>query len=259
MAPVCIWCGGIDLRTFFLVVTFILVLVGVAIARFPAGLAARMADLPARGITYERLSGTIWDGRMTGASYFGQDIGRIDFALRAENLLRLEMEYDVTLEGEAARGRARIAAGLDRRVTIEAAALDVIADRIAGLHPLLRQPDGRLEITVASLVLGPDFSCASASGTVRTNVLELAGRTYGWTAPALSGPIACEDGSIVAALEGRSAEAGIAAEGRLFAPQGRYSANVLVSGGDEQVRAMALQFGFVETGEGMAFSYPRAN
>jgi len=54
-------------------------------------------------------------------------------------------------------------------------------------------------------------SCQSASGTVRTDVLQRNGGQIQWTGPELTGPIRCESGALIADLSGRDAEQTITA------------------------------------------------
>ena len=91
-------------------------------------------------------------------------------------------------------------------------------------------------------------SCQSASGTVRTDVLQRNGGQIQWTGPELTGPIRCESGALIADLSGRDAEQTITALVKIM-PDGLYRADISVRTLRVEADAVLPLFGFSRSGQ----------
>ncbi len=185
-----------------LIALFILVFLCALVARFPLAYALERAGLERAGVSHERVSGTVWSGRVAGLTVMGQPLGRVTLDLQPGALLSGELAYRLAFEGETGEGRGRIALGPDGTVHVRDLVADIDVQSLRRLQPQLRQVPSQLQVTLPHLVLGPDRRCRTAAGQVRTDVLEAIGARLDWRGPVLDGRLGCEDGALALMLAG---------------------------------------------------------
>ncbi|MCG2842238.1 type II secretion system protein N [Sandaracinobacter sp. RS1-74] len=168
---------------------WILILIAlVALAAFflPLSFVLRQA---APGLEAERVEGSIWNGRLRGASYGGIPIGDVDAGLDFGRLL--QGEANVRFERLGPRLSGRAGGTLEDR-------------RLEGLNgelPLSILPQGfppvRLQFEDVSLHLGRRQNCLSASGVVTASLPDLPGLRR---VPPLSTTPRCEGDALIVPL-----------------------------------------------------------
>ena len=201
-----------------------------------AGLAATNAG--SLGLSARDVTGTIWSGRLEGAALGVQPLG--DLRARVCFLPLLGGETRLSLTGEGAfqgvfirRGDAIAVEALDMRAPISALGLS-----------------GSGTVTLSQAAFAFDSArCEAASG--RARIEGLAGS--GWTAPMLEGPLACEEGRLVARLHGQDAAVDLAAT-LAFDRSGRWTMDLVVRPADPLISAALLAQGFQTGPQGLIYS-----
>ena len=107
---------------------------------------------------------------------------------------------------------------------------------------------GEVRLVADEIVIN-DGTCTSASGTAFTNVLAVNAASWEWSGPELSGPITCEDGSVVIALSGAEATGDVTARVAI-SPSGPYRTDITMSDLDPRAGAILPLFGFQPAGGG---------
>ena len=176
--------------------------------------------------------GTVWTGTVSGLPVFGT--ANFDAELLSRSASLQSGEGQNYLSAELTPNTAK---NIDLRVNFED--LPLIDGRLQGLQ-------GELIAKISELNFEGQ-GCVSAAGTLRTDVLQRNGGSIQWTGPELTGPITCEDGSLLAAMTGRDAEQNIEANLR-FAPDGLYRADITVRTSRGEADAVLPLFGFTRSG-----------
>lgn len=225
-------------RTPLLLVAFSLALVLGMVVFWPmrAGLGA--AGASGLGLSARDVTGSIWSGRLEQAALGAQTLGNLDARLHFLPLLsdetRLSLSGDGAFRGVFMRRRTRLAVeGLDLRAPISA--LGLPGAGTAGISQGAVAFDGP--------------TCQTASG--RLSIEGLAGS--GWVAPPLVGALSCDDGQLLARLNGQDPALELNADMR-FDRTGRWTLDILARPADPLVAAALAAQGFQPTGEGLTYS-----
>lgn len=178
-------------------------------------------------------SGTIWNGSISGLPVFGE-----------ANLNLSPRSRSVTIKSGAGRNylsgilRPKLIKDVDLRIDL--GRLPLPDERLKGLR-------GDISAQISEVEFDGQ-NCRSATGSLRTDVLQRNGGTIEWTGPELTGPIRCEDGAIIADLKGRDAQQSISALIRL-SPDGAYRADITARTARQEADAILPLFGFTRSGQ----------
>lgn len=236
------------MRRLFLLILFVVVLIAGLFAFTPLGFVLGQSGVGGLGVGWAKADGTLTKGRISGLYVGTQPIGDVTLELRPLSLLTLKPSYDVQWGGAGGQGTAVLTlsrsalVGDDVRMRQEIGALE-------GLDPAVRAMGGNLDVTEGAFEL-TQAGCASASGTISTNTLATLAAQYGRQFGQVSGPISCEDGAFVIALEGSSdANDRVNIDARAaLTGQGDFSTRVQTQ--DAQIIIALTQIGFArENGE----------
>ena len=177
--------------------------------------------------------GTIWQGTVSGLPLFGA--ANLKLSPRARQLEILSGEDRNYLSAIVSQSGAR-----DVNFQMDIATIPFTDGRLQGLR-------GDFSARLSELQVS-EQSCQSASGTVRTDVLQRNGGQIQWTGPELTGPIRCESGALIADLSGRDAEQTITALVKIM-PDGLYRADISVRTLRVEADAVLPLFGFSRSGQ----------
>jgi len=207
----------------------------VAVAAFlPLGWAAGLV-LPnevktlAPNLSYQ---GTIWRGTVSGLPIF--ETANVDITPMSRRALIQSGEGQNYLSADIGPSLAK-----DMDLRVDLATLPLTDGRLQGLRGLLNAQISEMEIE--------NQSCKSAKGTLTTDVLQRNGGNIQWTGPELKGPIRCEEGALIADLQGRDAQQNISALIRM-APDNSYRVDITVRTTRAEADAVLPIFGFRRKG-----------
>jgi len=190
------------MRRLFLLILFVVVLIGGLFAFTPLGFVLGQSGVGGLGVGWAKVDGTLTKGRISGLYVGTQPIGDVSLELRPLSLLSLQPSYNVQWGGAGGQGTAILTlsrsalTGKDLRMRQEIGALE-------GLDPAVRAMGGSLDVSDAAFRL-TQTGCESASGTISTNTLTSLAAQYGRQFGQVSGPISCDTGAFIIALEGAS-------------------------------------------------------
>ena len=236
------------MRRLFLLVLFVLVLFGGVIAFTPLGFILGQSGAGGLGVGWAKADGTLLKGRISGLYAGTQPIGDVTLELRPLSLLTLRPSYDIQWGGAGGQGTAvltlsrRALIGEDVRMRQEIGALE-------GLDPAVRAMGGSLDVSNGAFRL-TQSGCESASGQMSTNTLTTLAAQYGRQFGEIAGPISCENGAFVLAMEGSSpSNDRVMIDARAsLAGQGEFATRVQTQ--DAQIIIALTQIGFArENGE----------
>ena len=210
---------------------------------FPLRLAIEAADLQRLGLSARQVSGTIWDGRISGLTLNRQELGTFDVRLHPGPLLlgRGAMRFERNDELYGSLDGTLISGG--GRNGVEA-----MTGRLGTATLFAPLPVEALEFRQAT-ILFRDGSCSEARGQITAVV----GTRFGGLdlTRGLSGPVSCE---------GRRVRARLASEGGreslefFLAEDGQYRAFMTLRGLAPEVAAGLQMLGFSGGPSGVTLS-----
>ncbi|WP_428969830.1 type II secretion system protein N [Sphingomonas sp. Xoc002] len=225
-------------------VLFAAMLVVALIVFLPMRLALGGTGLTDQGLSARRVGGTIWGGSMFEARFGDVALGDLRVSLSPLALLL---------------GRARLAfegAGADGRPIAGSATISRHAMGIDGVTASLPAATLFAPLPVTTLALEDvtvrfrDGVCEEASGRVRATVVGEAGGLP--LPPMMMGTARCEAGALLLPMTGQGGTEGVNLRIR---PDGRYTADLVLTPSDPAAAARLEQLGFVAgTGGGYRLS-----
>ncbi|MDO1558590.1 type II secretion system protein N [Brevundimonas sp. 2R-24] len=200
-------------------------------ATLPLSHVVRAAQPERFGLSVERISGSIWSGRLHEARLLGAPLG--DLNASASPWALLTGKARLKLEGE--RGGSAVLETNGDSVAVHD--LDgAIPAGLLGLPPGLR---GALDVRDGAAVFRGG-ACVSAAGRVRLDALT---RIAGFSGPMLEGPISCQAGRLSVDMRGRTEQAEVRVNASLDAEGARQSA-IQVRTADSLVQTALAAHGF---------------
>lgn len=190
------------IRGLFLVLVFIVVLIGALIAFVPLGFAINQSGIAQSGVGWTQIQGTMLNGRINGMHVSGQEIGDVELKLRPLSLLSMTPEYDVQWGSSGGRGTGTIKLS-QNRLEANSVLLQQQISSIQALTPSARAVGGTVRLTDGEIRLTRN-GCEDASGNLTTDALSKIAVQYGREFGAVSGPLSCRDGNIHIDLAGSS-------------------------------------------------------
>ncbi len=230
------------IRSLFLIIILLVVLVITLIWTVPLELVLRQSGVANPNIGWAQVEGTVRKGRINGLFTSGQAIGDVSLELRPMSLLSLSPVYDVQWGGAGGRGTgvAKISGSTlelsELRLEQQVSAIEGLATPIRAIGGTLRLIDGEAKLS--------QLGCEHASGEMTTDVLSRAADQYGRDFGALSGPVSCEDGAFVLSMSGQSSNSDrMQMDARAsFLGQAEFSTEV--STADTELTLVLSQIGF---------------
>lgn len=191
-------------------------------------------ELQAKAIT-----GSIWDGRLLGATWRGVALGDLDVALDANELragrLRLDFVRESALRGTAAGGSGRLRGRLGTAGTTHL--VEQLDGPVSLVLPFPFKPQLDVEFSGAAFLLDNAGTCLAASGGVSARLSNIP--AIG-TTPPMAGTFACDDGALFLPLATSDGQLGMAVH--LWADR-RYRADLIVAS-----RSLAVQLALAAAG-----------
>ena len=236
------------MRKLLLLILFVVMLIIGVFAFTPLGFVLGQSGAGGLGVGWAKADGTLMKGRISGLYVGTQPIGDVSLELRPLSLLSLRPSYDIQWGGAGGQGTAVLTLsrsaliGDDVRMRQEIGALE-------GLDPAVRAMGGSLDISDGAFRL-TQTGCADASGQLSTNTLSTLAAQYGRQFGEIAGPISCENGAFVIAMEGSSeSNDRVMIDARAaLTGQGEFATRVQTQ--DAQIIIALTQIGFVrENGE----------
>jgi len=229
---------------------FLTILIGVIaaiISALPLGWIAPHV-VPAQMSKDAQFSGTIWQGQANVA--FGKSRAPIAFKVAPLKLLTGQDFVDFTVKnsGFDLQGLAGFSSAQDLDIRVNVARLPLRDPRIRGLQ-------GQIIAQISEAKFGSKFNgkCKRITGQVQTNFLQANEAAWFWRGPNLSGPIRCEDGTIIAEMAGAEAGQNFTAILKLQA-DGVYTAQMDVETRDSRAAVVLGFYGFQQNGQKFGLS-----
>lgn len=220
-----------------LVGLFVVTTIVTLIARFPLALALVIADAPLQA---ERVTGTIWNGRIENAWIAGYPVGHIDVSAAFWPLLTGKAAADIAVQGPMLQGQGKVSVARQRAAMREAAfAINLSA---LGVPTAFGPPlDGRVDVQVRDLQL-VGTECRSADVSLATDALHRAVQPYGLDGMMLAGEGRCADGVFNLPLAGESADG--RAEIDLRVAASGYMTELALTPTDPRIGRLLVDVGF---------------
>ena len=210
-----------------------LLVLGIAIARFPANWAAKIA-VPDAPIT---LGGTIWNGFVPPINA----IPPIKFTTTPIGLFTDApvLEFSGAGNGISIKGEANQNELTRVTMTGDAVFLGQIDGRMKNLL-------GRFDMVVGNLPLGGN--CEGVSGTISTDILTRNATLWQWAGPPLSGPLVCENDILTSTLSGNIPGQSVEAELKIML-DGNYQIRAVINTNTPEAGMVLPLYGFESQGE----------
>lgn len=211
------------------------------IVTLPLSAVLRAANVEARGLSFSRASGTVWNGRIEGLRWRGHDLGAAQLAAQPWALFLGRLAADVALDGGVMAGGGSIA------LKPGGVAIDdlTLSANVADL-PVLLPLSGKVAIELAHADVGAD-GCRRIDGAVHTDALVNRPAGLAWSGPELSGPMTCSGGAVVIPLKGDTGAESIAVAMTLER-DGSFGLRVEARTPNAAVVSILSAVGFVESG-----------
>ena len=224
-----------------LVTVFASCLVLVVLATLPLSFVLRTLDLPAQGLSYSRVSGTVWNGEIAGLSWRGNDLGGAKIALRPLAILLARFGANVEFDGSGV-----VTGGGHVAVTPWGVIVDnlSVSAEVANL-PVLLPLSGQIAVDIVHADIRAN-GCRQIEGAAKTDALMHRPAGLAWQGPELTGPIQCRGGAVVIPLRG-GAEGQAIAVAMTLGPDGSFGIRVEARATDPAVASVLSAIGFVET------------
>lgn len=243
------------MRRVLLTVFFLVVLIGCLIAWMPAGFVIDRINPEARAIGYERASGTVWDGQVSGLTLAGETLGQLRFQLQPAALVSGRVAGRVDIDGPVGRLRGRVEAAPSGAVWLKDMVGDINIHALNAIDPLLRRSPSELNLSLSTLVLDSEGRCLQADGDLQTDLLVVTGRRWNWNGPTLSGAITCDGSQLAADLSSPpdDAEQQVTASARLDLMARLYDVTARVETEDRRLADVLIGLDFARAGDGFEF------
>lgn len=178
------------MKRFFLILLFLLVLIGTLVLNTPLSFVLDKAGAQTAGLRWSTAEGTVFKGRLSGASFAGQQIGDIALQTRLRSLLTGKLGYDVVWQGTPGQGSGSLIIGR-RGFELTDFNGQVRLDQLRYLASEIRATGARLTLREA-FVRFDNGDCADANGSVSSDVLTRFAERFGQDAGVFQGTLACD-------------------------------------------------------------------
>lgn len=220
------------------------------IAFAPASLAAYAVTRAAPLTTIAGAEGTLWRGRLIGYAHNGVLIGDIDYRLHALPLILGRLAIDARSARGALDGAARVEIS-PGAVYLKDVSATFNLGAIRNYTFFGVRYQGAATLTANRLRL-TRTGCVAEAARIATSAFDALARRWSGGAFPMAGPVACQDGALVATLNGEGADG--AAELRVSVrPDLSYSLAVDARPRRPDVSRALEFFGFQNAGDGLSY------
>jgi hypothetical protein len=230
------------LMTFIFLACLVLFLIAGAPLSAVAGFAAGEERF-----TYERTSGTIWDGALHGVRVGDHSIGDLALELNPFHLVFGRLRYGFSFRGRGNEGRGIAEIGLGSHFALR----DTTARLQIERTPSNREIAGTVSLGAVTLVVD-DKGCRLAEGTVLTDILMHSVQDLEWRGPELAGILECREGILRIPFSGVREREAVNVEAEFF-PDRRYHARIRLETENPNLSEILPLFGFTFDGGVFAF------
>ncbi|MEL7480867.1 MAG: type II secretion system protein N [Pseudomonadota bacterium] len=178
------------MKRLLLFLLFVVVFFGAMILTTPLSFVLEQSGARSTGLRWDGVSGTVFNGQVSGVSFGRQPIGNVSVSIRPSDMLKGRVAYHARWSGLPSVGEATLAVGRNS-VAVSDLNTTVAVEHLVGLADDVRRAGGNASISSASVTFN-GRACASASGAVSTDTVSRALATYGVTGGLLSGTLSCD-------------------------------------------------------------------
>ncbi len=234
------------------ILVFAIAFTGFLIAWAPLAAALSLAGVRERGMEFTDVRGTIWNGRIDGLRVAGRPVGDVEMRIDPMGLLGLTVRADVETIG-VVRARGAVAMDFARVLSASGASLRVDARYLDALHPALAGRDGDFFLRLDEFAVDPHGACLRAEGRAQTDILTHPAHAGDWAGPALEGPVSCEAGAMILAMQGENEDGRVNLRARLEAGAGA-SLVIRVEEPSAQARLALPHLDFSDDGDTLVYA-----
>lgn len=212
------------------------------IAEAPASLVGIALARSTTAFHYEKASGSVWNGRMTGVVVRGLSIGEVRFKIEAGSLILGRLAATIEANGRGVRARGWVAGDLSGALTGRNITADIALEEFRGMRLLGAPLEGKAFVRLNAFA-GSLRGCTHAEGAISTDALVSVARRFNRKGFPLAGAIRCENGALALPLSG-SAEGVRADTTLLFDKRGRIVSKSAVETQDNALASALRTLGF---------------
>lgn len=227
------------------------------IANLPAKWVMQQFQQGASGLSYERATGTIWNGRLAEVMVAGQPLGEVQFQFRPLRLVQARATYDVAVRGDVGAFQGEVWASPGGGFSARLPRARIHVQELARVDPLLRRAPSHVDVAGLAIRLNRDRACTDALGDLSTDILSSLGPRFGWNGPALNGSILCREGKLVIALQSVEGADDISAKLLYDGASGQYELLASVETHEQRVVGAMRRIGFEQVNG--AWTYHRSS
>lgn len=242
---------SISIKSVFLFGAVFLVLI---VMTAPASLLKKPLKNSNADFSYDRVTGTLWNGVFENSVMGGVKVGDVRFKTDVAALFTARAKVKVTLAGDDVFGGGIVVIRPSKKVSLKNAGFTV---NLEGASRRYRFLGSALEGTAVINLTHVDYTfgkgCSKASGEARTDILHGAARAFNGKAFDLTGPLLCDDGILKLALSGQGEE-GVASVSFSISPTFSYAIKADVTPERTEVSQALQLFGFEESPSGLSYA-----
>jgi hypothetical protein len=230
------------MRKLFLLLVILLLIVGVVFWTLPAQLAYRWAAPQLGPVQLDGIVGTLWDGRASNVTAFGQALGSLEWQVAKWPLLTRRVEAQLSLSGGQVKAKGQATREPDGML------------RAIGVEFSLPAPLAEPALDIPALHLQGEISGRLDEATLRAGWVDGAHGTAHWTHAGVSGQAEARFGDLLAdfasqpdgSIKGTvkdDASSNLAVNGQFVVQAGEFNAQATLSARNEDLQLReALQF-----------------
>lgn len=221
------------------------------IRAIPLSFALRTSGISEQDIGWRQARGTIWNGQVTGLTLGHIAAGHAELKLRITDLLGNGLAFDARWAAPYGRAAAIIRPS-QTGVAINEATAEIYISHAPFVDSRLRDIGATLRAEKLDIDMGA-YGCETASGTIRTDAITLAGQQYGRTWPELSGGIHCENRTLITELTGKGRAGETFRLSARLDGAGRFNYIIDAKGVDFEAQTALTSLGFVSGQNGLSY------
>jgi general secretion pathway protein N len=211
------------------------------ISSIPLSVVVAALKLEARGMTYSRAEGTLWNGHIYSLAWRGRGLGDVTLSVQPLSLLLARLDVNITFGGRGSMaGNGTVSVWPNASVALRNVSL--IAD--VGMMPVVLPLKGSIKLGIRRA----DFSrsgCRAVDAEFQTNALVERPAGLDWQGPMLSGTATCKEGILMLPLTGGDGTEIVAVTMKL-AGDGTFSVQAEARTLDEAVKRALSLAGFTD-------------
>ncbi|MEM9707113.1 MAG: type II secretion system protein N [Pseudomonadota bacterium] len=201
--------------------------------------------------SFDGVEGTLWHGVIRDVSIEGAHAGQVSYQFHPVALFKGSAAYGLSATGRDIFGKGIISTNWKGRISLSHARFTVALKPFGrGFKVLGAAIGGQATVDLDVLSVTAAGKCASASGSIWTDILQAPAQRFDLSAFDLEGPLKCEGEKFSLALSG-DGPSGAADLSVLFSLSGGYEWTAIASPNDDNVSRALRLIGFSETSDGL--------